>query len=113
MTCHGAQRRPPSLQRRPGTALSPLMTTGARAANFAIPPTATGNTSVVDGFLYIPYLVIEAVTALGAAGLALIGIVILALLLGFRAYAARWEVLAGADADDLEAERAGRPFPAE
>ena len=96
-----------------GTALSPLMTSAARAANFAIPADATGITSVVDGFLYIPFLVIRAVTGLGVMGLALVGVVVLALLFGFRARPARWELLAGADPAEVGADQPARTQAAE
>ncbi|MCW6509978.1 PTS galactitol transporter subunit IIC [Lichenifustis flavocetrariae] len=96
-----------------GTSLSPLMTSAAKAANFAIPANATGITSVVDGFLYIPHLVIEAVTRFGIIGLILVGIVVLALIFGFRARPAPWELLAGADPDDVTGADALRSAPAE
>ena len=96
-----------------GTSLSPLMTSAAKAANFAIPSNATGITSVVDGFLYIPYLVIEAVTDLGIIGLIVVGIAILALIFGFRSRPASWELLAGADPDDVTGGDSMRSAPAE
>ena len=85
-----------------GMALSPLMTATAQASGFAIPPEASAITSVVDGFLYIPYLVIEAAEGLGLLGLGLVFLAILALLFAYRAAPRAFEKLAGAD-DPAEA----------
>lgn len=85
-----------------GMALSPLMTATAQASGFAIPPEASAITSVVDGFLYIPYLVIEAAEGLGLLGLGLVLLAILALLFAYRAAPRAFEKLAGAD-DPAEA----------
>lgn len=96
-----------------GMALSPLMTATAASSGFAMPANAAGITSVVDGFLYIPYVVIEAATGLGLLGLALVFVAILALLLALRARPAAFERIAGGDepAVDLPVERPVAPRP--
>jgi PTS system galactitol-specific IIC component len=83
-----------------GMALSPLMTTTAQTAGFKMPENATLITSVVDGFLYIPYLVISAISALGLLGVGAVLVAVLALLFGFRAAPRAWERAAGADPEE-------------
>jgi PTS system galactitol-specific IIC component len=78
-----------------GNALAPLMTGAAQSAGFQIPANAHLITSVVDGFLYIPWLVIKAVTSLGLFGLLIVAAVIAALMFGYRAAPAMWERVAG------------------
>jgi len=80
-----------------GMALSPLMTSTAQTAGFQIPANATLITSVVDGFLYIPYLVISAISALGWLGVGLVLVAVAALLFGFRSAPRAWERMAGAE----------------
>lgn len=80
-----------------GMALSPLMTSAAQTAGFQMPPNTTQITSVVDGFLYIPYLVITSIGALGALGVGLVLLGVLACLFGFRAAPSVWERAAGAE----------------
>jgi PTS system galactitol-specific IIC component len=83
-----------------GMALSPLMTSTAQTAGFQMPENTTLITSVVDGFLYIPYLVISAISALGLLGVGVVLVAVLALLLGFRASPKAWERVAGAEPDE-------------
>ena len=78
-----------------GNALAPLMTGAAQSAGFQIPANAHLITSVVDGFLYIPWLVIKAVTSLGLFGLLIVAAVIAALMFSYRAAPAMWERVAG------------------
>jgi galactitol PTS system EIIC component len=80
-----------------GMALSPLMTTTAASSGFAIPANATGITSVVDGFLYIPWVVIRLTQGLGLVGLLLVLAGVAALLLAWRRAPRAMERLAGAD----------------
>lgn len=80
-----------------GMALSPLMTTTAASSGFAIPANAAGITSVVDGFLYIPWIVIRLTETLGLVGLLLVLAAVAALLLVWRAAPGAMERLAGAE----------------
>ncbi|KQT52127.1 MULTISPECIES: PTS galactitol transporter subunit IIC [unclassified Aureimonas] len=80
-----------------GMALSPLMTTTAADSGFAIPANATGITSVVDGFLYIPWIVIRLTEMLGLVGLLLVLAGVVALLLVWRAAPGAMKRLAGAE----------------
>lgn len=78
-------------------ALAPLFTSAAVASGFQLPENAVEITSVVDGFLWIPYVVIEAIQWLGVFGLVLLALVI-ALAFGlYRRNTAAWERAAGAE----------------
>jgi PTS system galactitol-specific IIC component len=94
-----------------GMALSPLMTSTAQTAGFQMPANTTQITSVVDGFLYLPYLVIGVISALGLVGIGIVLLVVLALLFGFRAAPKAWERIAGAEPPQPVA--AARTIPAE
>jgi PTS system galactitol-specific IIC component len=94
-----------------GMALSPLMTSTAQTAGFQMPANTTQITSVVDGFLYLPYLVIGVISALGIVGVGIVLLVVLALLFGFRAAPKAWERIAGAEAPETAAP--ARTMPAE
>lgn len=83
-------------------ALAPLFTSAAVSSGFQLPANAVQITSVVDGFLWIPYVVIEAIQWLGVAGLALIALVIAAAFALYRRNAAAWERAAGAE-DEADA----------
>ncbi|HEX7389861.1 MAG TPA: PTS transporter subunit IIC [Acidiphilium sp.] len=78
-------------------ALAPLFTDAARAAHFAIPKHASMITSIVDGFLWVPWLVIELGRRLGMAGLALVLAMIAGSFWMFRRNRAAWERAAGAE----------------
>jgi len=78
-------------------ALAPLFTSAAIASGFAMPENAVQITSVVDGFLWISYVVVKLVESLGIAGLALLLVVIGAAFWAFRRNTAAWERAAGAD----------------
>lgn len=84
-------------------ALAPLFTSAAVSSGFAMPANAVQITSVVDGFLWIPYFIIEAIKWLGVAGLVLLALVIAVLFGLYRRNVAGWERAAGAEADDVEA----------
>lgn len=84
-------------------ALAPLFTSAAVSSGFAMPANAVQITSVVDGFLWIPYVIIEAIKWLGVAGLVLLALVIAVLFGLYRRNVAGWERAAGAEADDVEA----------
>ncbi|KXF78574.1 DNA mismatch repair protein MutT [Paramesorhizobium deserti] len=86
-------------------ALAPLFTSAAVASGFAMPENAVQITSVVDGFLWISYVVVKAVESLGIAGLALLLVIIGAAFWAFRRNTAAWERAAGAE-DEAEAVRA-------
>jgi PTS system galactitol-specific IIC component len=94
-----------------GMALSPLMTSTAQSAGFQMPANTTQITSVVDGFLYLPYLVIGVISALGLVGVGIVLLVVLALLFGFRAAPRAWERIAGAEPPTPAA--SARTMPAE
>ncbi|MEO5323442.1 PTS sugar transporter subunit IIC [Mesorhizobium sp. CC13] len=83
-------------------ALAPLFTSAAVSSGFAMPANAVQITSVVDGFLWIPYVIIEAIKWLGVAGLVLIALVIAVLFGLYRRNVAGWERAAGAEADETE-----------
>lgn len=89
-------------------ALAPLFTSAAVSSGFAMPANAVQITSVVDGFLWIPYVIIEAIKWLGVAGLVLLALVIAVLFGLYRRNMAGWERAAGAEADEHET-AAGEP----
>ena len=79
-------------------ALAPLFTSAAVSSGFQMPENAVQITSVVDGFLWIPYVVIEAIQWLGGiGGVVLLAIVIAVVFVLYRRNAAAWERAAGAD----------------
>lgn len=83
-------------------ALAPLFTSAAVSSGFQLPENAVEITSVVDGFLWIPYVVIEAIQWLGVLGLVVIALVIAATFVLYRRNTAAWERAAGAE-DEAEA----------
>lgn len=83
-------------------ALAPLFTSAAVSSGFQLPENAVEITSVVDGFLWIPYVVIEAIQWLGVLGLVVIALVIAATFILYRRNTAAWERAAGAE-DEAEA----------
>ena len=78
-------------------ALAPLFTSAAVSSGFQLPENAVQITSVVDGFLWIPYVVIEAIQWFGAAGLVLLALVIAVAFGLYRRNTAGWERAAGAE----------------
>lgn len=78
-------------------ALAPLFTSAAVASGFKLPENAVQITSVVDGFLWIPYVVIAAIQWLGAVGLAALALVIAAAFWAYRRNTDSWERAAGGD----------------
>lgn len=85
-------------------ALAPLFTSAAVSSGFELPANAVQITSVVDGFLWIPYVVIEAIQWLGGiGGLILLAIVIAAAFLLYRRNTAGWERAAGAEDEPADA----------
>lgn len=84
-------------------ALAPLFTNAAVASGFNLPENALQITSVVDGFLWIPYLIITAVQWFGIIGIVLITAVIILLFILYRFNPMAWERAAGADDKDDEA----------
>lgn len=83
-------------------ALAPLFTSAAVASGFQLPENAVQITSVVDGFLWIPYVVIEAIQWLAVAGLVLVALLIAAAFVLYRRNTAAWERAAGAE-DEADA----------
>ncbi|WP_265519980.1 PTS galactitol transporter subunit IIC [Nitratireductor luteus] len=83
-------------------ALAPLFTDAAVASGFEMPENAVQITSVVDGFLWISYAVIAAIRGFGAAGLALLALLIAGSFWFYRRNMAAWERAAGAEDDDGE-----------
>ncbi|WP_245753287.1 PTS galactitol transporter subunit IIC [Paraburkholderia sartisoli] len=83
-------------------ALAPLFTHAAVASGFKLPAGALQITSVVDGFLWVPYVVIKAVQWLGVAGIVLLVLVVAALFWLYRRNTAGWERAAGAEDEQLE-----------
>ncbi len=86
-------------------ALAPLFTSAAVASGFQLPENAVEITSVVDGFLWIPYVVIEAIQWLAVFGLVLLAAVIAVTFVLYHRNAAAWERAAGAE-DEPEASTA-------
>ncbi len=83
-------------------ALAPLFTSAAVSSGFTMPENAVQITSVVDGFLWIPYVVIAFINGLGIVGLALLAIIIGGAFWLYRRNAAAWERAAGAGDDTPE-----------
>lgn len=84
-------------------ALAPLFTSAAVASGFTLPANAVQITSVVDGFLWIPYVVISFINGLGVFGLVLLAAIIGACFWLYRRNAEAWELAAGASDEDGEA----------
>jgi PTS system galactitol-specific IIC component len=87
-------------------ALAPLFTSAAVSSGFKLPENALQITSVVDGFLWVPYIIISAIQWLGAIGIAVIAVVIAALFMLYRRNTQAWERAAGAEdepADEIAA----------
>jgi galactitol PTS system EIIC component len=85
-------------------ALAPLFTSAAVSSGFQLPANAVQITSVVDGFLWIPYVVIEAIQWLGGvAGLVLLALVIAVAFGLYHRNAVGWERAAGAEDEPAEA----------
>lgn len=87
-------------------ALAPLFTSAAVSSGFQMPANAVQITSVVDGFLWVPYVIIEAIQWLAIGGLVLLAAIIAALFFLYRRNSAAWERAAGAE-DDGEGTEAG------
>ncbi|MQT11399.1 PTS galactitol transporter subunit IIC [Segnochrobactrum spirostomi] len=92
-------------------ALAPLFTSAAVGAGFKLPANAVQITSVVDGFLWISYVVVQLVQGLGIAGLGVILVLIAAAFWGFRRNTRAWEHAAGAEPEATVT--GGRTVPAE
>lgn len=78
-------------------ALAPLFTHAAVASGFKLPKNALQITSVVDGFLWVPYVIISVIRWLGAGGIALIVVAIALFFVLYRRDPLGWERTAGAD----------------
>lgn len=78
-------------------ALAPLFTSAAISSGFKMPENAVQITSAVDGFLWVPYVIIEAIQGLGIAGLGLLAVVIAAVFVLYRRNTLAWERAAGAE----------------
>ncbi len=81
-------------------ALAPLFTQAAVASGFKLPANAAEITSIVDGFLWVPYVFVEAVQAAGITGLVVLAALVALAFWAFRRSTARWERIAGATADE-------------
>lgn len=79
------------------TGLAPLFTSAAVSAGFKLPANAAEITSIVDGFLWIPWAVVELARGLGWAGLGVILVVVVGAVFLFRRNVAAWEAAAGAE----------------
>jgi galactitol PTS system EIIC component len=78
-------------------ALAPLFTAAAQSSGFQMPANAVQITSVVDGFLWIPYVVMALINNLGAIGLAVLAVIIAGAFWAYRRNTIAWERAAGAD----------------
>ncbi|WP_292899256.1 PTS galactitol transporter subunit IIC [Nitratireductor sp.] len=85
-------------------ALAPLFTSAAVDSGFEMPENAVQITSVVDGFLWISYVVIAAIRNLGAAGLGVLAAIIAACFWLYRRNTLAWERAAGAEDDETTAQ---------
>ncbi|CAN0653866.1 PTS sugar transporter subunit IIC [Nitratireductor aquimarinus] len=83
-------------------ALAPLFTSAAIDSGFEMPENAVQITSVVDGFLWISYVVIAAIRDLGVAGLGLLAALIAACFWLYRRNTQAWERAAGAEDDTAQ-----------
>ncbi|EJM98849.1 PTS sugar transporter subunit IIC [Phyllobacterium sp. YR531] len=83
-------------------ALAPLFTAAAQSSGFQMPANAVQITSVVDGFLWIPYVVMALINNLGAIGLAVLAVIIAGSFWAYRRNTAAWERAAGADDEITE-----------
>lgn len=83
-------------------ALAPLFTSAAINSGFEMPENAVQITSVVDGFLWISYVVIAAIRDLGVAGLGLLAALIAACFWLYRRNTQAWERAAGAEDDTAQ-----------
>ncbi len=86
-------------------ALAPLFTSAAVDSGFEMPENAVQITSVVDGFLWISYVVIAAIRNLGAAGLGVLAAIIAACFWLYRRNTLAWERAAGAEDDETTAQQ--------
>ncbi len=77
-------------------ALAPLFTQAAVASGFKLPENAVQITSIVDGFLWVPYVFVEAVQHAGLIGLIVLAILVAIGFWAFRRSTTRWEHAAGA-----------------
>jgi PTS system galactitol-specific IIC component len=82
-------------------ALAPLFTQAAVASGFKLPENAAQITSIVDGFLWVPYVFVEAVQSAGIAGLIILAVLVTVGFWIFRRSTARWERVAGATAEEM------------
>ena len=87
-------------------ALAPLFTSTAVSSGFQLPANAVQITSVVDGFLWVPYVIIELVKSLAVIGLVILALVIGAAFFLYRRNTAAWERAAGAEDEPAEANAA-------
>lgn len=81
------------------TVMSPLFTAAARAASFELPETAasaTGITSIADGFIWLPFVFVSQVQALGSAGVLVVALLVAGLVVMYRRNRSAWETIAGA-----------------
>jgi PTS system galactitol-specific IIC component len=88
--------------------LAPLFTSTAHTAGFAIPEHASLITSIVDGFLWVAFVVVEIVRPLGLVGLLIVLLLTIASFWLYRRYHGVWERAAGASSSD-EAEPQDMP----
>jgi PTS system galactitol-specific IIC component len=83
-------------------ALAPLFTSAAVASGFKLPENALQITSVVDGFLWVPYVIIAAIQWMGVIGIAALAVVIAVLFILYRRNTDGWERAAGAEDEPAE-----------
>ena len=88
-------------------ALAPLFTSAAVSSGFAMPANAVQITSVVDGFLWVPYVIIESIKWFAIGGLVLLAAIIAALFALYRRNSAAWERAAGAEDEGEDTEAGG------
>jgi PTS system galactitol-specific IIC component len=79
------------------TALAPLFTQAAVGAGFKLPENAAQITSIVDGFLWVPYVIVELVQNLAIVGLVIAAVLVAIGFWFFRRSGKAWEQAAGAE----------------
>ena len=77
--------------------MAPLFTEAATAASFKMPENAAQITSIVDAFLWPPYLTVVSAQIAGYVGIAVLFVVLVVIMLLYRRNQAAWERLAGSE----------------
>jgi PTS system galactitol-specific IIC component len=85
------------------TWMSPLFTSAAVDAGFAMPENALSITSIADGFIWVPALFAQLVNYLGVFGLVLLAALLGVAMFFYLKNTKAWEVAAGAPKEEVAA----------